>query len=698
MRGCDGYGICRSLEPKGSLPQPAWKLDNTMEPRPNELLVELLLLCVNMVSFNEILASADYRDDLVKKRIMDIVHERGKLHNPVTGTGGMFFGRVARMGARYPNRYGVNQGDEIVSLMSLSATPVRIEKICSIDYANAQLEVIGQAILFENSPLLKKPLDLPLKLLVSAMDEAGAPRRTYTTVREGQSVLIMGAGGKVGLLCAYAAKDKLNGTGRLVGLVKDEESYRALKSHDLFQELIVADASDFASFPPRGAGGIEGDFDIAVNCINSPNTEMFGLMAIRDGGTLYFASMSCDYKFAALTAESIGKEVSIIPYTGYIEGHADYTLGLLRRFGALRDALRFAPRSAPAGARPAGGRLPDTPAPAGMLDGYIFDSDASRSTLNQALKVAQFNSNVMIYGESGVGKEKIAQIIHLNSERKSFPMIKINCAAIPENLLESELFGYEKGSFTGASQKGKIGLWEAAQNGTLFLDEVSELSLSLQAKLLRVIQEKEIVRVGGIAPIKVDVRIVAATNSSLVDLIERNLFREDLYYRLNVFPIVVLPLRKRKSDIVPLASFLVERYNAEFGMDKKLSPAAGDVLRNLPLRGNIRELQNLVQRMMIIADAVVLEPKDVIFATVYDQEEAQPARSVPIDSGEPTLALPGGLPLKVLLGKAEASILREYKKLYTSTRRMAKALQVSQPSVVRKLKQYGLNDEPGGSS
>jgi TyrR family helix-turn-helix protein len=530
------------------------------------------------------------------------------------------------------------------------------------------------------------------------MDEAGAPTRTFSVVKENQDVLIMGASGKVGLLCAYAAKDKLNGTGRLVGIVKAEENKKQIEKYGIFDEILDIDATDIKRFYEHGRQcNITEQYDIVVNCINSPNTEMASLMAVKNKGVLYFATLSCDYKLTSLTAESIGKEVFIIPYTGYIEDHATYTLDLIRRFQDLRDFLQFKKVNESVRRRTEEYEtVQNKQVEFGNIGGYIFTSKESKATLRQALKVARFNSNVIIYGESGVGKEIIARIIHQNSERKSFPLIKINCAAIPENLLESELFGYEKGSFTGANSKGKIGLWEAAQNGTLFLDEVGELPISFQAKLLRVIQEKEIVRVGGISPIKVDVRIVTATNKNLMEMIQNRLFREDLYYRLNVFPVAVLPLRERKADIIPLANYFAEKYNREFSMQKTISAQALNFLSNQPFRGNIRELQNLIQRLMITTDYQVVEVKDILYAMAYDQKQNSAA-----DAVQAPVSVPGEWmvinrdetsSLKTLLDKTEESILREYKKKYKSTRKIAEALKISQPSVVKKLNQYGIND------
>ncbi len=693
----DAFGLSRSLEPSRSMPQQAWKVDNTMELRPDELLVDVKIVSINLVSFNEIWEETGGDDSLLRRRVLEIIGERGKLHNPVTNTGGMLYGTVAGMGPGYPNRYGVKPGDEIISLVSLSIVPLKLERILSVDYESAQLEVEGQAILYAGSPVVKKPQDMPLRVAISAMDEAGAPACTHRIVQGGQEVLVLGASGRTGLLCGYAARDKMGFDGWLVGVVRDRESKALLEEYGLYDEVLDLDASALERFCGAEEGGIARRFDVVINCINSVNTEVASLVAVKPRGTIYFATLGCDYKFAGLTAESVGKEVGIIPYTGFMDGHAEYTLGLLRRFPRMQEALQQQFQSVERERirhEKEERWVEEHRDEIDNVGGYIFRSRESKATLRQALKVARYTSNVMVYGESGVGKEIIARVIHQNSERKSFPMIKINCAAIPENLLESELFGYEKGSFTGANAKGKMGLWEAAQNGTLFLDEVGELPLSFQAKLLRVIQEKEIVRVGGVSPIKVNVRIVAATNRDLADMVRRGQFREDLYYRLNVYPITVLPLRKRRMDIVPLAEHFVERYNREFELNKTLSLQTLEFLENQPFRGNIRELQNLIQRLMITTDYQIIEVRDVLTALAYDQKNGggeESGAAERISAGQP--AGSGGVErgsLKELLARREEEILRTCKEKYGSTRKMAEALGISQPSVVRKLNQYGI--------
>jgi len=241
---------------------------------------------------------------------------------------------------------------------------------------------------------------------------------------------------------------------------------------------------------------------------------------------------------------------------------------------------------------------------------FIAHDENTKKVLQIALKVAPTTANVMLLGESGVGKEEFAKFIHQNSERGAF--VAVNMSAIPENLIESELFGYEKGAFTDATQS-KPGLFELAQGGTLFLDEIGEMPYNLQAKLLRVLQEKEFYRLGGTKPIKLDVRIISATNQNIEEMIKNNKFREDLYYRLNTIPIKIPPLRERKDDIIPIAENILNKTVAEYGFEEKaLSEEAKKTLLDYEWPGNIRELINVIERAVILSDSDIIEKKDLI--------------------------------------------------------------------------------------
>ncbi|MBI4774043.1 MAG: sigma-54-dependent Fis family transcriptional regulator [Deltaproteobacteria bacterium] len=228
---------------------------------------------------------------------------------------------------------------------------------------------------------------------------------------------------------------------------------------------------------------------------------------------------------------------------------------------------------------------------------------AMKKACEEALKVAQTeNSTVIVRGESGTGKELLCRAIHYNSSRRDMPFVPVNCASLPESLLESELFGYEKGAFTGATKR-KIGFIESAEGGTIFLDEVGDISPGTQVKLLRFLQEQEYYRVGGVKPVRVNVRVVAATNRNLEKGLENGTFREDLYYRLHVFPIFIPPLRERKEDIPLLAKHIMETFNREFGKSiQGFSSEAMDALENYTWKGNVRELKNVIERSIILAE------------------------------------------------------------------------------------------------
>jgi len=234
------------------------------------------------------------------------------------------------------------------------------------------------------------------------------------------------------------------------------------------------------------------------------------------------------------------------------------------------------------------------------FDDIIANDQGMIASLEKAKQAAVTPATVLLRGESGTGKELFAHAIHNLSNRKYNQFVRVNCAAISESLLESELFGYEEGAFTGARKGGKIGLFEEAHGGTIFLDEIAEIPISTQAKLLRVLQEKEIVRVGGTKPININVRVIAATNISLENAIESGTFREDLYYRLNVIPIRIPPLRKRKKDIYPLVLYIISKYNQEYGRKvDDISQEALEKMMSYDWPGNVRELQNYISRAMV---------------------------------------------------------------------------------------------------
>ena len=242
---------------------------------------------------------------------------------------------------------------------------------------------------------------------------------------------------------------------------------------------------------------------------------------------------------------------------------------------------------------------------------FVYQSEKMHEVASLIVRIARTDSTCIISGESGVGKEVIVNLLHSLSERENYPLIKVNCAAIPETLLESELFGYEKGAFTGAAQR-KIGKFEVANKGTIFLDEVGDIPLVLQSKLLRALQEREIERLGGLHPVKVDVRIVAATNKNLDEEVKRGVFREDLYYRLNVVNIPIPPLRERKEDIPLLIDFFLKKYNTKHKKNVKgVTREARDMLMKYDYPGNVRELENITERAVVLTRGDYISKEDL---------------------------------------------------------------------------------------
>lgn len=315
-----------------------------------------------------------------------------------------------------------------------------------------------------------------------------------------------------------------------------------------------------------------------------------------------------------------------------------------------------------------------------LADGEIIaESPLMRRAVEQALRVATVDSTVLITGPSGVGKERLARLIHRHSSRADKPFIEINCGAIPEPLLESELFGYEKGAFTGAQREGKLGLLEIANGGTVFLDEIGDMPLNLQVKLLRVLQEQVIYRVGGRRPIKLDIRIIAATNKDLKRLIAEKKFREDLYYRLNVVPINIPPLKERREDILPLVTHFLNRFNARHGTKKRLGMETCRLLEGYSWPGNVRELINLIERLVIMCEEEVIEPHHLPgeFMEALGREGWRPQ-------------IMEIVPLQEAREATEKELIRMALEKYHSLRRAGQVLGISHSTLLRKARQYGL--------
>ncbi|MFJ8258548.1 sigma-54 interaction domain-containing protein [Peribacillus asahii] len=303
----------------------------------------------------------------------------------------------------------------------------------------------------------------------------------------------------------------------------------------------------------------------------------------------------------------------------------------------------------------------------------ITNNKKMKNVLKFAQKVAAANSTILILGESGTGKSILAQYVHENSSRKNGPFLTINCAAIPADLMESELFGYTPGAFTNANRSGKKGLLESVNGGTLFLDEIGDMSLPLQAKILQVIQEKKFIPIGGNKEKTVDIRIIAATNKDLNEMVKNKTFREDLYYRLNVIDIKMLPLRERQEDISPLTYYFLYKFNQKYEMNKLISKDCLAWLTHYSWPGNVRQLENLIEKLVITSDDVICI--DDLPEGIYNHSQLQIEKIAPTSLNE-----------AIELAKKE--MVRTSYKLNRSSRRVAKDLQISQTQAAKLIREY----------
>ncbi|TKJ19595.1 MAG: L-erythro-3,5-diaminohexanoate dehydrogenase [Promethearchaeota archaeon Loki_b32] len=331
------YGTHRVIEPKGSLPQPALKISNDMDIFDNEILIDVEYLNIDSASFTQLKEEAKGDLEKIKTKIFEIVEMKGKMQNPVTGSGGMLIGTIERIGDALRNRIDLNEGDKIATLVSLSLTPLRIDKILNINPDIDRVEIEGKAILFESGIYAKLPEDMEDTLALAAFDVAGAPAQVKKLVKEGNSVLILGATGKSGLMCSYMAKKMVGKEGKVIGQARNKARADFLRSTNFCHEVIIADVlNPINTLEETLKVNNNQGVDILINCLSIPNTEMVSILPVREGGIVYFFSMATSFTKAALGAEGVGKDVTMIIGNGYTKNHAQITLDLVRESEILR--------------------------------------------------------------------------------------------------------------------------------------------------------------------------------------------------------------------------------------------------------------------------------------------------------------------------------------------------------------------------
>jgi len=332
------YGIHRVIEPEGALPQPAKKISNKMELYDNEILIDVKYLNIDSASFTQLMKDANDNLQIVKQKIMNIVEERGKMQNPVTGSGGMLIGKVEELGSELKGKIDLKKGDKIATLVSLSLTPLKIEKIIHIEPEIDRVKIIGKAILFESGIYAKLPEDLNETLSLAILDVAGAPAQVKKLVKKGDTVLILGTTGKSGLMCSYIAKKLVGKKGLVIGQARNKDRANFLINTNVCHKVINADVlNPLDVLEQIHKINDNKEVDISINCLSIPNTELSTILPVRNGGIVYFFSMATSFTKAALGAEGVGKDVTMIIGNGYTKNHAEIALNLIRESKILRE-------------------------------------------------------------------------------------------------------------------------------------------------------------------------------------------------------------------------------------------------------------------------------------------------------------------------------------------------------------------------
>lgn len=682
------YGTKRVLEPQYVLPTSAWKLDNSRDIYPDEMRVSIKRIHLEGTSFKQICTETNNNEEKIRQKIIDITIRRGKMHNPVTDTGGLVCGTIEEIGAEYENPNGLKPGDTVICNASLASMPIYIENIGEIDRTFNQMEARGYVIAHDRIQVVKVDKNAPTNLLLFVLDQSGTLLRLDRLAEGKNRFLIVGNNMITNLLFGYAIRRKIGDTGEIVCLL-DKKTGISLSGGGIDSLLSkVFNQIHFLDIlkPVEALEKLNADdlFDLSVNCAEIPGAETINILATRPKGTVLFANLINNLNIALYITESISKDLDVRSAEGFLADYDRFDMELVSEVApyfenATVETLKETEEQ----------EWEMSPYTKSLLekslsDDFVFKSRAMQVVMEEIMKVSKYDCNVIIFGSTGVGKEKVANLIQKNSDRKMQPFVKINCGAISPNLIESEFFGYEKGAFTGANTTGKKGYFETANNGVMFLDEIGELPLEMQAKLLRVIQDGEFYRVGGTTPIKTNVRIISATNRDLEKFVEEGLFRRDLYYRLNVVPIRIPDLADRTDDIPALVSLFLGKYGKKFGAKRGIADSAMDYLKRLPWPGNVRELENSVQRLIISAQGEDITLMDVMREShgelfeggSYGRDETEGTeREAEID-------------LQSAVEEYEKGLIKYACEKYGSTRKAAKAVGISQTQLVRKKKKY----------
>lgn len=684
------FGINRVKEPLGTIPSSAWSLNNESKLQKGEMRIALDLIKLENSNFDQICSAAGYEESKIKKLILDTINKRGKLHNPYTESGGVFCGKIEEISESFADD-SFKVGDEVVSLTSMAGVPIHIESIEAIDYNYGIIWCTGYAITFEATKLAPKAKDIDARQLLYTVDEEGSIKDVKDILDEHNPKKVGIIGSRILEMLIYSGMVRQCGNDALeIICIFDSNSTADIKNTDL--SIIFDGLADRIYFADMAAplealqqiknDGLNEGVDVIINLEDVRGAETISALLIKKKGFLFHSGVKKNVVQSILATDCVGKEVIIYSLDGYAAGVYDYAVDLVKRiagrFRLVEKTLSRSKRKIKTDETSVKTREPK------FIEDFIYMSPVTAALVENTLNVAKYDCNVIIQGETGVGKEKILNLLHQNSPRKGKPCIKINCATIQENLAESEFFGYEKGAFTGAHAGGKEGYFEMANNGTLFLDEIGTLPLSMQSKLLRVLQENSYYRVGGTQQKHVNVRVICANNIPLKKLVDEGKFREDLYYRLNICLLEVPPLRRRKEDILCLSESFMKNYSKKYGIEKRFSEEALEKLQEYHWPGNVRELENTVHRLYISENREVISDEAVdslLDDNVYNDVVVDLKKEFKTEEK---------IDMNKILEEQEKLIIEYALKKEKTTRKAADFLGIPQATLARKKVKYNL--------
>lgn len=687
------FGMKRVAEPLGTIPPTAWRLDNSKTVNPGEMRVAIEVIKLEGDNFSQLCSDCEYNESRIKERILTIISKRGKLQNPYTESSGILAGVIEEI---HPDFEGgdFKTGDRVISLASIAGFPMFIDKITKIDYNYGEIWCSGYAIIFETSQIEKRPEDIDIKPLLCALDEEGSliDIKDIISDEKPKNIAIVGSNLIDTLLYAQLSRNYGESDIRIISVIDvDSLTYINKKEFEktfghLIDEVYFADMSRPVNvYEHISREERKQEMDAVINLEDIKGAETISALLIRNKGFLFHAGVRKNYFQSLLAIDCLGKEVTSYALDGYAEEAYGFALNLTRQLAKnLREIdtiLSHRPKKAVA---ISGMKRKKSEKDTNRVEDFVYMDPVTGDLVDTVINVAKYDCNVIIQGETGVGKEKILDLLHRNSPRRGQPCVKINCATIQENLAESEFFGYEKGSFTGAQATGKEGYFEMANNGTLFLDEIGSLPLAMQSKLLRVLQENSYYRVGGTEQKNVNVRVICANNVSLKKLVEEGKFREDLYYRLNICLIEVPPLRQRKEDIICLAEHFIKHYSNKYGAEKSFTADALQRLCDYHWPGNVRELENTVHRLYISDKSNFIDEyavDDFLNDNFYDDVMVDIKKEFKQNDS---------LDFNKIMEDQEKKLIAYALKKEKTTRRAAELLNIPQPTLARKKVKYGL--------